>query len=47
MGVVYKGVDETLDREVASRFFSADLEEQEVVKRFHAEAATLARLNHP
>ena len=46
-GVVYQGVDETLDREVAIKIFSADLEEHEVVKRFRTGAATLAKLNHP
>jgi serine/threonine-protein kinase len=48
MGVVYKGIDETLDREVAIKLFSAEVgEEQDIVKRFRAEATTLARLNHP
>jgi serine/threonine protein kinase len=48
MGVVYKGIDETLDREVAIKLFSAEVgEEQDIVKRFRAEATTLAKLNHP
>ena len=47
MGVVYKAVDETLDREVAIKIFSADLDEQDVVTRFRTEATTLAKLNHP
>jgi serine/threonine-protein kinase len=47
MGVVYKAIDETLDREVAIKVFSADLDEQDVVNRFRTEATTLAKLNHP
>ena len=47
MGVVYKAVDETLDREVAIKVFSAELDEQDVVTRFRTEATTLAKLNHP
>jgi predicted Ser/Thr protein kinase len=47
MGVVYKAIDETLDREVAIKVFSAELDEHHVVKRFRTEATTLARLNHP
>jgi serine/threonine-protein kinase len=47
MGTVYKAVDETLQREVAIKSLNADLTDQEVLKRFRAEAMTLARLNHP
>ena len=47
MGVVYKAVDETLDREVAIKVFSADSAGQDVVDRFRTEATTLAKLNHP
>ena len=47
MGTVYKAVDETLDREVAIKSLNPDLSDPEVLKRFRAEALTLARLNHP
>lgn len=47
MGTVYKAVDETLQREVAIKSLNADLSDPEVLKRFRAEAVTLARLNHP
>jgi serine/threonine-protein kinase len=47
MGTVYKAVDETLDREVAIKVLNPDLGESDVLKRFRAEAITLARLNHP
>ena len=47
MGTVYKGVDATLDRDVAIKVLNPDLAETEVLKRFRAEAVTLARLNHP
>ena len=47
MGTVYKAVDETLDREVAIKSLNHDLSETDVLKRFRAEAITLARLNHP
>ena len=47
MGTVYKAVDETLEREVAIKCLNPDLAEPEVLKRFRAEAITLARLNHP
>jgi len=47
MGTVYKAVDETLDREVAVKMLNADLLDTDGVKRFRAEAVTLARLSHP
>jgi serine/threonine-protein kinase len=47
MGIVYKALDETLDREVAIKVLNPDLGEAEVLKRFRAEAVSLARLNHP
>ena len=47
MGTVYKAVDETLDREVAIKVLNPDLGDSDVLKRFRAEAITLARLNHP
>ena len=47
MGTVYKAVDETLDREVAIKVLNPDLGDSDVLKRFRAEAVTLARLNHP
>lgn len=45
--MVYKAVDETLDREVAIKCLNPDVGDAEVLKRFRAEAVTLARLNHP
>ena len=47
MGTVYRAVDETLDREVAIKVLNPDLSDPDVLKRFRAEAVTLARLNHP
>lgn len=47
MGTVFKAVDETLDREVAIKVLNPDLADSEVMKRFRAEAITLAKLNHP
>ncbi len=47
MGTVYKAVDQTLEREVAIKCLNADLTEPDILKRFRAEAITLARLNHP
>jgi eukaryotic-like serine/threonine-protein kinase len=46
-GTVYKAIDESLNREVAIKILNPDLADTEVMKRFRAEATTLARLNHP
>jgi eukaryotic-like serine/threonine-protein kinase len=46
MGTVYKAVDETLEREVAIKVLNSDIGESDVLKRFRAEAVTLARLSH-
>jgi serine/threonine-protein kinase len=47
MGTVYRAVDETLDREVAIKVLNPELADSDIMKRFHAEATTLAKLNHP
>jgi serine/threonine protein kinase len=47
MGIVYKGLDETLDRQVAIKVLNPDVNDTELLKRFRAEAISLARLNHP
>nr|MBA2305063.1 serine/threonine protein kinase [Acidobacteriota bacterium] len=47
MGIVYKALDETLDREVAIKVLNPDLSDADLLKRFRAEAVSLARLNHP
>lgn len=46
-GIVYKALDETLDREVAIKVLNPDIAGAEVIRRFRAEATTLAKLNHP
>jgi tRNA A-37 threonylcarbamoyl transferase component Bud32 len=46
-GSVYKAVDQSLDREVAIKVLSPDLADRNIVRRFRAEATTLAKLNHP
>jgi len=46
-GIVYRAVDGTLDREVAIKVLNPDLTDPDIIKRFRAEATTLARLNHP
>lgn len=47
MGTVYKGVDGSLGREVAIKCINTDVADATLLKRFRAEALTLARLNHP
>ena len=47
MGIVYKGLDETLHREVAVKVLNPDITDNELLKRFRSEAISLARLNHP
>jgi serine/threonine-protein kinase len=47
MGTVYRAIDETLDRYVAVKVLNADFGDSDLLKRFRAEALTLARLNHP
>jgi serine/threonine-protein kinase len=47
MGTVYKAIDETLERDVAIKVLNPGLGDSELLKRFRAEALTLARLNHP
>lgn len=48
MGTVYKGLDLSLEREVAIKMLRSDLtENQMLIDRFRAEAIALARLNHP
>jgi serine/threonine protein kinase len=46
-GVVYRAVDETLDREVAIKVLNPELVDAEIMRRFRAEATILAKLNHP
>ena len=45
MGIVYRGVDETLDRQVAIAADQLKLVEDDPVRRFRAEAVTLAKVN--
>ncbi len=47
IGTVYQAVDQTLEREVAIKVINPGLTESDLLKRFRAEAITLARLNHP
>lgn len=50
-GIVYRGVDESLGREVAVKILKPSLDESQIesktLERFRAEAAVLASLNHP
>ena len=48
MGVVYRGYDEHLQREIALKLLPANIVRDESARRrFRKEALTLARLNHP
>jgi eukaryotic-like serine/threonine-protein kinase len=47
MGTVYKAVDEMLDRAVAIKVINPELTDTKNMKRFRAEATTLAKLSHP
>src|SRR5260221_10237420 len=47
MGTVYRAVDDTLQREVAIKVLNAEMTEPDALKRFRAEAITLAKLHHP
>ncbi len=48
MGAVYKGVQITLDRQVAIKVIAPHLaEDKDYIGRFHREAQTLGRLVHP
>lgn len=48
VGMVYKGIDTMLDREVAIKVLRPELASQtSIVERFRSEAVTLAKLSHP
>jgi eukaryotic-like serine/threonine-protein kinase len=48
MGVVYRGHDETLDRDVALKVLpTGTLSDENARRRFRREALSLAKLNHP
>jgi len=46
-GVVYRALDQSLRRDVAIKVLIRDRAETSAMKRFRAEATTLARLSHP
>ena len=46
-GIVYKAVDDTLDREVAIKVLNPLYAAGDILKRFRSEATTLAKLSHP
>jgi hypothetical protein len=46
-GIVYRAIDQTLQRDVAIKTLNPELANSEVMKRFRAEATILAKLNHP
>ena len=45
-GTIYRAVDDAISREVAIKILSADVEDSDVFRRFSADAAVLATLNH-
>ncbi|MEM8995008.1 MAG: protein kinase, partial [Acidobacteriota bacterium] len=47
MGVVYRGYDRRLERPVALKQIRADYGQDDVRRRFHREARSVARLDHP
>ena len=47
MGAVYRGRQETLDRDVAVKILPPDLSDPSRAERFRNEALAMARLNHP
>jgi len=47
MGAVYRGVQATLEREVAVKILPPDLSDPSRAERFRTEALAMARLNHP
>jgi len=48
MGDVYRGYDESLDREVAIKVLPAELaRDKDYVRRFHTEATAAAKVAHP
>ncbi len=47
MGTVYRGRDDTLDRDVAVKVMSAGLVDDETRRRFLKEARAVARIQHP
>ena len=46
-GIVYRAIDDTLDREVAIKVLNPLYADGDILKRFRSEATTLARLSHP
>jgi len=46
-GIVYRAVDGTLEREVAIKVLNPHVAAADIMKRFRAEAAILAKLSHP
>jgi serine/threonine-protein kinase len=46
-GIVYKAIDDTLDREVAIKVLNPLYSAGDILKRFLSEATTLAKLSHP
>jgi serine/threonine protein kinase len=47
MGAVYRGVQATLEREVAVKILPPDLSDPSRAERFRTEALAMAKLNHP